>query len=88
MERNETKSQFVADALKACPDLSLKSPEREALWFAIRDAVCTQGIAMVTPYGSSSLVEVTADHATSELVVHGHGKVPTGGQVRSPLVAR
>ena len=68
MKQNETRGQLVAEALMACPTLSQPSPELEAIWFAVRDTICTRGLCLVTPLGSSSPIEVTADQASEELL--------------------
>ena len=68
MKHNETRGQLVAEALAACPTLSQWSPERDEVWFAIQDTICTRGLCLVTPLGSSSSVEVTADQASEELL--------------------
>ena len=68
MKQNEARGQLVADALTACSTLDQRSPERDAIWFAIRDTICTRGLCVVTPLGSSTSIEVTAEHATDELI--------------------
>ena len=52
----------------ACPSLKEPSHERDALWLAVKAAICTRGFARVTPMGSTSRVLVGADQATDELI--------------------
>ena len=68
MKQNEIRGQLVAEALAMCTSLAQPSPEFEGLWFTVRENICTRGLCLVTPLGSSSSIPVTAEHATSELL--------------------
>lgn len=68
MTQHEPRGHLVANALAACPNLTQPSPERDALWLAVRDAVCTRGLCLVTPLGSTTAIPVTSEHATGELL--------------------
>lgn len=65
---NDEARQRLWTALHECPPLSESSAERDALWLAVRAAVCTRGSAGVTPLGSDTRVLVSAEHATDELI--------------------
>jgi hypothetical protein len=64
----DLRAAHVADALRRCPPLATRTPERDALWFTVRATVCTRGKALVTPLGSAAQVWVTEDHVTTELI--------------------
>ena len=68
MNRQEAKGAAIAQALNACPPLASWSTERDELWLVVQSAVCTRGLAMVTPLGSTAPIAVTAEHATDELI--------------------
>ncbi|KJK11742.1 hypothetical protein UB45_10810 [Terrabacter sp. 28] len=68
MNRQDPKATELADALAGCDQLTLRSDERDDLWMTVRDVVCTRGLCLVVPMGSSSPVPVTAEHATDELI--------------------
>jgi len=70
MNRQEARGSAIKRALDACPSLSPKrpSPERDRVWLTVEDAVCTRGLATVTPLGSSSSIPVTEEQATDELI--------------------
>jgi len=68
MSENETRGQLVADALAACPALDAPSASRDALWLAVQKTICTKSLCLVNPLGSTTLVPVTSDHATDELI--------------------
>ncbi len=68
MNSNEVRGQRVAIALQACPMLSRPSANRDALWFAVQESICTRGLCLVNPLGSASFIPVTPDHATDELL--------------------
>ena len=68
MKQNEIRGQLVAEALAACPTLAPGTPQWDTLWFTIQRAICTRGLCLVTPLGSSSSIFVTPDHAMDELV--------------------
>ena len=67
-------------ALAAAPALRWPSPERDRLWLAVQDAVCTRGRAWACAMGSSTPQEVGGEDARqvellaamSWLVVHEH----------------
>ena len=58
----------VTQVLARCSTLAVGSPARDALWIAVRDAVCTRRRRYVTPAGARRPVEVTVEHATVELL--------------------
>ena len=65
MTRNGT-TQPAADlhaALAATPPLRWPSAERDKLWLAIRDAICTRGRIRACPMGSSTPQEIAGDDA-------------------------
>lgn len=64
----ERAGRVIHRALRACPDLGEKSPERDALWVTVRDAICTTAPKMVRPFGSSKPFLVTQEQATNELI--------------------
>ena len=68
MTGQDLKAKALADALARCGTLSQPSPERDELWITVRESVCTKGLCLVVPMGSSAPVPVTADHATDELI--------------------
>jgi hypothetical protein len=68
MRHHEMRGHLVAEALAACSDLDQPSDEQERLWLAVRDAVCTRGLCLVTPLGSASSIPVTSDHSSVELI--------------------
>lgn len=68
MNHTEVRGQLVADALRVCPGLKEPSSERDALWIAVQDGVCTRSLRLVVPLGSSSLIPVTTEHRTAELI--------------------
>lgn len=62
------RAQLVADALAACDSLAVESPAREHLWLTVLDCICTKGTAYTNPLGSRSLVMVTEDYSSIELI--------------------
>lgn len=68
VKQTEVRGQLVADALAACPPLAETSAELEVLWLTVRDNICTRGLCLVTPLGSSTSIPVTPEHATDELL--------------------
>lgn len=68
MTGQDLKAKTLADALARCGTLSQPSSERDELWITVRETVCTKGLCLVVPMGSSAPVPVTADHATDELI--------------------
>lgn len=68
MNKNEIRGRLVAEALARCKLLTLPSPEVDTLWLAVRDNICTRGLCLVNPLGSSSSIPVTSEHATEELL--------------------
>lgn len=50
-------------ALAAAPPLRWPSPERDRLWLAVQDAVCTRGRAWACAMGSSTPQEVGGEDA-------------------------
>lgn len=57
----------LADALAQCADLRAKTRESEALWLAMREAICTRTRCHIVPLGASAPVEVTEEYAGQEL---------------------
>lgn len=57
----------LAKALAQCPDLRAKTRESEALWLAMREAICTRARCHIVPLGAASPVEVTDEYAGQEL---------------------
>jgi len=55
----------VHAALSVSPPLSVQSPERDALWLAVADAICTRSRVEVTPLGSARAVDVGGEDARS-----------------------
>lgn len=68
MTGQDLKANALVDALAHCGALGEPSPQRDELWVTVRETVCTKGLCLVVPMGSSSPVPVTADHATDELI--------------------
>jgi hypothetical protein len=68
MTRHEMKVQMLATRLAECPSLEQWSAERDELWLGVRDLVCTRGLCLIVPMGSSSPVPVTPEHSTDELI--------------------
>ena len=68
MNRQDLKATDLAAALARCEPLSQPSAARDELWITVRDLICTRGLCLVVPMGSSSPVPVTAEHATDELI--------------------
>ena len=68
MTGQEAKAREIADALARCRPLGEPCPERDDLWVTVRDSICTKGLCLVVPMGSSSPVPVTPEHATDELL--------------------
>lgn len=64
----ERAGRVIRRALRACPDLGAKSPERDALWLTVQDEICTTTPKMVRPFGSSRPFLVTQEQATDELI--------------------
>src|SRR5680860_580636 len=68
MTRNDTKHR-AADlhaALAATPPLRWPSPERDGLWLAIQDAICTRGKVRACPMGSPAPQEIGGDDARQD----------------------
>ena len=68
MNQNESRGRLVVEALAACPTLAPGTPQWDRLWLVIQRQICTRGLCLVTPLGSSSSIRVTDDHAMVELV--------------------
>ncbi|WP_141823316.1 hypothetical protein [Humibacillus xanthopallidus] len=68
MTTHDERAIELAARLSDCATLSKSSPEKDELWIAVRDVVCTRSVCLVTPMGSSSPVPVTSDHASQELI--------------------
>lgn len=60
--------QSLWTALQACLSLSIPSPERDALWFAVQEVVCTHGCTTAVPMGSLAPIQISPEHATDELI--------------------
>lgn len=63
-----TKTETLWQALRECPPLSQKSPEKDHLWLVLEATACTRTNVEVVPFGSTTRVEVTRDYAHDELV--------------------
>lgn len=57
----------LVNALAGCINLFRPSPERDRLWLAMSEAICTRERCRVTPLGSSVAVELTSEYAGAEL---------------------
>ncbi|MFC6706857.1 hypothetical protein [Flexivirga alba] len=66
MAREEQCTKLAA-ALARCPDLRGQTCESEALWLAMRAAICTRTRCHIVPLGASAPVEVTEEYASQEL---------------------
>lgn len=64
----ERAGRVIHRALRACPDLGVKSPERDALWLTVQHEICTTTPKMVRPFGSSRPFLITQEQATDELI--------------------
>jgi hypothetical protein len=53
-------------ALAATPPLRWPSPQRDRLWLAIQDAICTRGRIRACPMGSSAPQEIGGDDARQD----------------------
>lgn len=62
------RGEAVWHTFVACPSLREPSHERDDLWLAVESAICTHGLARVTPMGSTSQVLIGAEQATDELI--------------------
>lgn len=67
-DEQERAGRALRRALRACPDLTHRSPARDALWMAMQDQICTTAPKLVRPFGSSKPYLVTREHATDELI--------------------
>ncbi|MDC5696837.1 hypothetical protein OO014_06165 [Intrasporangium calvum] len=83
MKQNEIRGHLVAEALAACPTLSKGTPEYDRLWRAVELGICTRGLCLVTPLGSSSSIAVTEDHAMVELLAAMEWLVAHAGEARA-----
>ena len=68
MTINDVKAERLTETLRGCPPLAQPSAQRDALWLAVQELVCTRGVCFIVPMGSSSAVHVTAEHSTDELL--------------------
>ena len=57
----------------------------QLVWWATKHVLPSHTRQLAGPIGTAARSGDRLGHAAC---VHGHGKVPTGGQVRSPLVAK
>ena len=55
-------------ALRDCPSLCPRTPARDRLWNVVMDAVCTHTRTRVVPFGSTTEVEITPEHAHDEAI--------------------
>ena len=83
MKQNEIRGQLVAEALAACPTLAKGKPGYDRLWRAVEVAICTRGLCLVTPLGSSTSIPVTEDHAMVELLAAMEWLVAHVGEARA-----
>jgi len=56
---------LVHTALSVSPPLSVQSAERDALWIAVADAICTRSRVEIAPLGSARLVDLGGEDARS-----------------------
>jgi hypothetical protein len=52
-------------ALRATPPLKVQSSERDMLWLAVANAICTRGRVGIAPLGSARAVDLGGDDARS-----------------------
>jgi hypothetical protein len=52
-------------ALRTTPPLAVRSSERDVLWLAVADAICTRSRVEVAPLGSARAVDVGGEDARS-----------------------
>ena len=64
----ERAGRVLRRALRACRDLTQRSPARDALWMTMQDEICTSAPKLVRPFGSAKPYLVTQEHATDELI--------------------
>jgi hypothetical protein len=55
----------LSSALRVTPPFAIRSPERDLLWLAVADAICTRSRVEVTPLGSARAVDVGGEDARS-----------------------
>ena len=68
-DEQERAGRAIHATLRACPDLKLETPAREALWLTVQQEVCTRGWRMVRPFGSKKPYLVTDEQASEELII-------------------
>ena len=67
--RPDASVQRLWRALHDCSLLTpRRTPQRDALWHAIDDLVCTRSATRAVPFGSNTEVEITAEYAHDELI--------------------
>lgn len=54
--------------LHDCAQLTTRTSQRDDLWHAIEDVVCTRAATRAVPFGSNTEVEITAEYAHDELI--------------------
>jgi hypothetical protein len=64
----DDRSHAIADALASVPDLTVRSLERDRLWFALWNRITTQDTVVVRPANSGALVRVSREFASLELL--------------------
>jgi len=64
----EVNSARLAKALAGCPNLDRPSKARDNLWTVLWSTICTRHSVSVAPFGSTSAVTVTDEHASAELI--------------------
>ncbi|ADU49588.1 hypothetical protein [Intrasporangium calvum] len=66
--RPDASVQRLWRALHDCALLTAWTPQRDALWHAIDDLVCTRSATRAVPFGSNTEVEITGEYAHDELI--------------------
>ena len=66
--RADDRTRSLWQALRDCPLLSSKTPERDHLWLVVMETVCTWTSTRAVPYGSTTPVEITPDYAHDEAI--------------------
>ena len=66
--RRDPRAQRLWRALHDCANLTIQTPQRDTLWHAIDELVCTRSATRAVPFGSNTEVEITAEYAHDELI--------------------
>lgn len=68
LRRPDPRAHRLWRALHDCALLTAWTPQRDDLWHAIDNLVCTQSATKAVPFGSNTEVEITAEYAHDELI--------------------